>query len=111
MKTRHRYPFAFRSSAFRIATPAAPRMVLWTSPSGGSAYYILAHAYIAAVLNGLNGADTSAVSSQIAHAAALFGIYTPTSTLSRAVRADFIATAVILDNYNNGLIGPGHCSK
>jgi hypothetical protein len=85
--------------------------VLWTSPSGGNAYYILAHAYIAAVLNDLNGADTSAVSSQIAHAAALFAIYTPTSTLSRAVRADFIATAGILDNYNNGLIGPGHCSQ
>jgi len=85
--------------------------VLWTSPSGGNAYYILAHAYIAAVLNQLNGADTSAVSSQIAHAAALFAVYTPTSTLSRAVRADFIATAGILDNYNNGLIGPGHCLR
>ena len=85
--------------------------VLWTSPSGGNAYYILAHAYIAAVLNDLNGADTSAVSSQIAHAAALFATYTPTSTLSRAVRADFIATAGMLDNYNNGLIGPGHCSQ
>jgi len=85
--------------------------VLWTNPSGGNAYYILAHAYIAAVLNNLNGADTSAVSSQIAHAAALFATYTPTSTLSRAVRADFIATAGILDKYNNGVIGPGHCSE
>jgi hypothetical protein len=85
--------------------------VLWTSPSGGNAYYILAHAYIAAVLNDLNGADTSAVTSQLAHAAVLFGSYTPTSMLPRIVRADFINTASILDQYNNGLIGPGHCSE
>jgi len=85
--------------------------VLWTSPSGGNAYYILAHAYIAAVLNGLNGADTSAVTAQLSHAAVLFGTYSPTSTLSRAVRADFISTASLLDQYNNGLIGPAHCSQ
>jgi hypothetical protein len=85
--------------------------VLWTSPSGGNAYYILAHAYIAAVFNGLNGADTSAVSSQLAHAAVLFGAYSPSSSLPRATRADFINAASILDQYNNGLIGPGHCSE
>ena len=32
--------------------------VLWTAPKKGNAYYILAHAYIAAYLNELNGADT-----------------------------------------------------
>ncbi len=85
--------------------------VLWTSPAGGNAYYILAHAYIAASLNGLNGAATSAVTTQLAHAAALFAVYTPSSSLSRSVRADFINTASILDQYNNGLIGPGHCSE
>ena len=85
--------------------------VLWTSPSGGNAYYILAHAYIAAKLNGLNGADTSAVTAQIAHAEALFAAYSPSSSLSRPVREDFINTASILDQYNNGLIGPGHCSE
>jgi hypothetical protein len=85
--------------------------VLWTSPSGGNAYYILAHAYIAAVLNDLNGADTSAITSQLAHAADLFSTDTPTGLLSRIVRADFINTASILDQYNNGLIGPGHCTE
>ena len=30
---------------------------LWTEPKGGEAYYILAHAYIAAALNFKNGAD------------------------------------------------------
>ena len=45
--------------------------VLWTAPQG-NAYYILAHAFIAAKLNGLNGADTSAISSQLDWAEAFF---------------------------------------
>lgn len=84
--------------------------VLWTTPQGGNAYYILAHAYIAAFLNGLDGADTSAVSEQLTHAVELLSLYSPTSKLSKAVRQDFVNTAGILDQYNNGLIGPGHCS-
>jgi hypothetical protein len=83
--------------------------VLWTSPKKGNAYYILAHAYIAAYMNALNGADTSAVTAQLAHAVTLFNAYTPANELAAAVRADFIATAGILDQYNNGVIGPGHC--
>jgi hypothetical protein len=86
--------------------------VLWTSPSGGNAYYILAHAYLAAKLNILNGASTTAsVDAALSFAESFFGTYTPTATLSRAVRNSAIAQAEVLDNYNNGLIGPGHCSK
>lgn len=89
--------------------------VLWTQPQNGNAYYILAHAYIAAYLNGLNGADTTAVDPQLAHAAQLLDQYDgdpkSMSQIKGAVRADFIATASILDQYNNGYIGPGHCSE
>ncbi len=86
--------------------------VLWTSPAGGNAYYILAHAYLAAKLNGLNGAATTpAVDAAMAYAESFFGSYTPTSTLSRAVRNTAIANADLLDNYNNGLVGPGHCDS
>jgi len=84
--------------------------VLWTAPAG-NAYYILAHAYIAAQLNILNGADPTAVNSAMSSATAFFNAYTPSSTLSKSLRATVIANAVILDNYNNGLIGPGHCSE
>ncbi|MBI5957665.1 MAG: hypothetical protein HY866_02950 [Chloroflexi bacterium] len=83
--------------------------VLSTPSADGNAYYILARAYIAAYLNVLAGADASAVAAQITHAEELFAIYTPTDSLSGAVRADFISTANTLDQYNNGLIGPGHC--
>lgn len=86
--------------------------VLWTQPLG-SAYYILAHAYIAAKLNGLNGADTSAIASVLASAEAIFSAYTPVQvTLWKgAKRQAVIDLAKLLDNYNNGLIGPGHCSE
>jgi hypothetical protein len=83
--------------------------VLWTSPSGGNAYYILAHAYIAAYLNGLNGADTSAVAGELSLAQSLLGAYGPNDRLSRSVRQQFLDTAGVLDQYNNGYIGPGHC--
>jgi hypothetical protein len=85
--------------------------VLWTAPKKGDAYYILAHAYIAAVLNGLNGADTSSVRSLLAHAEGLLMTSTPSGKLPGKVREDFIATAEVLDNYNNGIIGPGHCEE
>jgi hypothetical protein len=86
--------------------------VLWTNPQGGNAYYILAHAYIAAELNQLNGASSTAeVDAAMSWAKTFFNTYTPTSTLSRSVRNNAIANAAILDNYNNGLIGPGHCSE
>jgi hypothetical protein len=84
--------------------------VLWTSPSGGNAYYILAHAYIAAKLNVLNGAGATAeVEAAIAYAEGFFSTYTPGQTLTRPVRNMAIANATVLDNFNNGLIGPGHC--
>lgn len=82
---------------------------LWTPPAG-NAYWILAHAYIAAVLNDLNGADTSAITAELAAAKTLFETYTP-AQVTRQVRNQFTSLATTLDNYNNGLIGPGHCSE
>lgn len=87
---------------------------LWTSPNG-NAYYILAHAYIAAQLNFLNGADPSAAQAAFDQATALLQMYTPAQIGalrgSSALRQQFVSLAGILDNYNNGLIGPGHCSE
>jgi hypothetical protein len=88
-------------------------LVLWTPPQG-NAYYILAHAYIAAKLNGLNGADFTAASLAYNEATGLFGVYFPADIAKRSnatVRARMVQLATILDQYNNGLIGPGHCSE
>jgi hypothetical protein len=90
--------------------------VLWTAPQG-NAYYILAHAYIAAELNFLNGADPSAAQAAFDEATVLFNTYTPDEVAAlkgktgKDLRAKFIDLAEILDDYNNGLIGPGHCSE
>jgi hypothetical protein len=81
-----------------------------TPPSGGNAYIILAHQYMAARLNLLAGASsTPQVNAALAWATSFFSTYTPSSTLTDAVRAQAIATAGLLDDYNNGDIGPGHC--
>lgn len=84
--------------------------VLWTPPAGGNAYYILARAYIAAVLNGLNGADLSSVAGVLAEARTYFASSGPTAPRG-ALRTRLLALAARLDAFNNGLIGPGHCSE
>jgi hypothetical protein len=87
---------------------------LWTPPAGNP-YYILAHAYIAAELNFLNEASyPTAVMDAFIEASYLFSEYTPAEVLAlprkSADRAMFTTLATILDDYNNGLTGPGHCS-
>lgn len=87
--------------------------VLTTRPRG-NAYYILAAQYIAAELNFLNGASsTDEVDAAFADATDLFSTYTPDDIAgmrgNSSVRSEFIALGDLLDDYNNGLVGPGHC--
>lgn len=86
--------------------------VFWTAPAG-NAYYILAQQYMAAKLNILNGASsTPAVNTAMAGAEALFMAQGPgDTTLTKQERTQALAWAATLDQYNNGLIGPGHCSE
>lgn len=84
--------------------------VLWTAPKG-NAYFILARQYIAAELNLLNGAGiTSEVAAAMAAAKTLFETYGPDEVKCQ-VRTDALELATTLDDYNNGLIGPGHCDE
>lgn len=82
--------------------------VFWT-PSQGDALYILAHQFMAATLNQLNGADTSAITTELAEAEAILTGAAPGDLKGKA-GAKAKSLAQILDDYNNGLIGPGHCS-
>jgi len=68
---------------------------------------------LAAKLNIANGADGSAVTSTIAAADAFLANNNSTnwSGLSKAQKAQVLAWMTTLDNYNNGLTGPGHCSE
>jgi hypothetical protein len=86
--------------------------VFWTSPAG-NAYYNLAHQYMAAKLNVLNGASAPpSVIDALAAAETLFNAQgAGDTTLSKSEQKTAIALASTLDKYNNGLIGPGHCSE
>lgn len=85
------------------------------TPPAGNAYYNLAHQYMAAVLNGLAGADQSAISTQLGTAHTLFNTYTPAQIGvlkgSNALRQQFISLAGALGAYNEGITGPGHCEE
>jgi hypothetical protein len=84
--------------------------VLWTPPSGGNVYYQLAHQYIAAKLNVLNGASApSAVTTAIGKAESWFVGKTPSTPLTKAQKTEASGLASILGSYNEGAIGPGHC--
>jgi hypothetical protein len=88
--------------------------VMWTAPSGGNAYYMLAHQYIAAALNILAGADPSDVQEAFDDATDLFEIYTPEYIGSlkgnNPIRQEFLALSEMLDDYNNGIC-PGKCEE
>jgi hypothetical protein len=86
--------------------------VLWTPPAGGNPYYQLAHQYIAALLNKLNGAATTPeVEAALAWADNFFRTYAPNASLSRTLVSQARNYAGILGRYNEGQIGPGHCSE
>lgn len=85
-----------------------------TAPKKGNAFYILAHQYMAAVLNGYAGASQPAsVVSAMSQASALLSFYSSSSLIPKSSpdRATAIMLAGILDDYNSGLIGSGHCSS
>jgi len=88
--------------------------VLWTAPKG-NAYYNLAFHYIAAELNMLNGADGSSIQTEFDTATHLFNTNTPAGIGALkgkdALRQQFISLAGTLGDYNEGLIGPGHCDE
>lgn len=84
------------------------------SPVKKNAYFQAAHQFIAASLNVANGASSpEEVDDALAEAQTLFSMYTPAQigVLSGddELRKRFIAINDLLDMYNNGEIGPGHC--
>ena len=87
--------------------------VLWTAPRG-NVYYNVAHQWIAAYMNVLNGASIPAeVESAWNEAKAWFEATTPEQAagLKGADKEPWNQIAELLDDYNNGLVGPGHCSE
>jgi hypothetical protein len=86
---------------------------VFKTPVRGNVFFQLADQYMAAKLNILNGASgTTAVNAAITGAETLFGsLGTGVTTIPMAQRAQASTWATLLDNYNTGLTGPGHCSE
>lgn len=84
--------------------------VLNQAPKWGNVYYILAHQYIAAELNRLSWASVpSEVQTALTWAKNFFLSKTPTSAFTNTEKTQATSYASLLDQYNNGLIGPMHC--
>jgi hypothetical protein len=82
---------------------------VFQTPVRGGAYYALAHQYMAAKLNVLAGASADALGNGLAAAEAFFAANTPATRLTAAQRSEVIGLAAVLDQFNGGTIGPGHC--
>ncbi len=79
-------------------------------PARGNGLIILAHQLIATLLNAANGADTSSVSAAIAAAHALIGgLVVPPVGSGHVSPGSASSIAQQLDDFNNGITGPGHC--
>ncbi len=78
------------------------------SPSHGDAWIILAHQYIAAALNVASGASTPA-SVDTALASAKSFLLANCGGIPASAAPQAIALAELLDSYNHGSAGPGHC--
>jgi hypothetical protein len=88
-------------------------VVFWTPPQKGNAYLILAHQYEAAILNLLNGAEgTPELGGVLNEAKELLEEYGPENPPKKGPdRKLALELATYLAEYNEGLIGPGHCSE
>jgi hypothetical protein len=80
---------------------------LFNTPPRGSQYIILAHQYLTALLNIQGGSSVPpAVQTALNTAEAYFAGGGPGAG---DPSVDITGVSTILDNYNNGLTGPGHC--
>jgi hypothetical protein len=86
--------------------------VFWLPPKGGNAYLILAHQYMAAVLNQLNEASVPPeVAQALEQAEALLLKFSIEEPPKGSWRHKALKLAGLLAEYNEGGIGPGHCSE
>jgi hypothetical protein len=84
--------------------------VLETAPKGGNAYYILAHQYIAASINAKTASVPTSVQAALTASAIYFATATPSNPYFGIYTQSYLTSlADILDQYNSGQLGPGHC--
>jgi hypothetical protein len=106
------HPYDWPTEDLSLYSMHEAMMILWTPSKGGNAYIILAHQYIGAELNVVNGTSIPDEVLEAWYAAQdLLVEYLDEGKIPKksADRTLAIDLASILDDYNNGVIGPGHC--
>lgn len=93
-----------------ITYTKAELLAILRTPPRGDATYVLIHQLIAAKLNVASGADPTAIATVLADADAWLVAHPLGSKPSGADREAGIALAEALDDFNNGVTGPGHCA-
>ncbi|MCB2406792.1 hypothetical protein [Hymenobacter lucidus] len=105
------HPESWPVNSLQIGTTTYDKAQLLTilgTPVKGNGLISLAHQLIAAKLNVANGSSPTALGTAIAQAdAKIGGLNLFTGSLKPA---DTSALTTTLDNYNNGITGPGHCN-
>lgn len=98
------WPVPYTRNAMFYSSGLTWQQVRDTPPKQGNAYLILAHQFIAAVLNRAAGASApSAVQNTINQAAAFFASGTTLQSCANDACGTQKSWAAILDTYNNGL--------
>jgi hypothetical protein len=82
-------------------------LTILNTPPKGSQYIILAHQYITALLNIQGGASVTPEVQDALDTAADYFAGGGNGAGDSSV--DITGVSTILDDYNNGLVGPGHC--
>jgi len=109
------HPNAWPVTSLTLGTVSYTKAQLITilgTSVGGNGLISLAHQLIAAKLNIAQGADPSAAAAAIAAADALIGgLVVPPIGAGYLDPSDTSSLTQTLDDYNNGVIGPGHCGS
>jgi hypothetical protein len=87
----------------------AELLVILRTPPRGDATYVLIHQLIAASLNVAAGSDPTEIADTLVEADAWLAANPLGSDPGRPERDIGLALAALLDDYNNGETGPGHC--
>jgi hypothetical protein len=107
------HPEAWPVSALTLGTVTytkAQLLQILETPARGNGILILSHQLIAAKLNIANGADPTLIAATIASADATIGSLVIPPFGTGWMHPSFVnSTANKLDDYNNGILGPGHC--
>jgi len=101
------------AKSVQVTTAAQAVTLLSMSGDASNGINKLYAQLLGAKLNIKAGADGSAVASTIAAADAFLATHNAAdwSSLSKAQRNSVLSWMTTLDGFNNGLVGPGHCSQ